>query len=560
MGKPARVPTSLGERTERPHAALLWLAASISFVAAFSARDLWAPDEPRYGQVAREMLERGDWLVPRLGGEPYAEKPPLAYWAMAATGLVTGDVGPVEARLFGALMTAVAALSLARLARRWFGDPALGDTAALLFATSALVLWNGSRAGLDLPLAAFGLLAVEAGTALVVRGSTPAALGFGAALGAGILTKGPHALLVPLSGVVGGCVAAGAGRRLLDLRWLLGLAVAAALVLGWLFPATAAGGEAYGSRLLGQLSDRVTGDSVPHENPVPYLWGLLLVAALPWTPAWPASAKAVVPLRTVPREHRFGVGASLAATLVPLVILSIPASKRDVYLLPLLPFPAAICAYALHRRPWGRPTRAALGAIAFLVGVGAFVAPFLGRGSRLASEVGLLSRVDAFALGGVGILCVLGGALALRAPTAVAAARAVGVAFAAAWIVVATAVLPALDDRKTHAEPAAIADRVAPRAPLVVSGFADRGVLWWYRGRALDSVHSKDPKADGEALAPRLRADAPPVVVLTKEKHWREAVERASPPAAATLRAARVLWSGPVGGTAFVLVTNPAPR
>ena len=37
-------------------------------------------DEPRYAQVAREMLARHDWITPVLGGSPWLEKPPLYYW------------------------------------------------------------------------------------------------------------------------------------------------------------------------------------------------------------------------------------------------------------------------------------------------------------------------------------------------------------------------------------------------------------------------------------------------------------------------------------------------
>src|SRR5215471_7422555 len=42
--------------------------------------ELVGADEPRYAQVAREMLDRGDWVTPTLQGQPWLEKPPLYYW------------------------------------------------------------------------------------------------------------------------------------------------------------------------------------------------------------------------------------------------------------------------------------------------------------------------------------------------------------------------------------------------------------------------------------------------------------------------------------------------
>src|SRR5258708_8798829 len=59
-------------------------------------------DEPRYAQVAREMLERHDWITPMLGGQPCLEKPPLYYWqAILPYSLL--DVGDGAARIPSAL-------------------------------------------------------------------------------------------------------------------------------------------------------------------------------------------------------------------------------------------------------------------------------------------------------------------------------------------------------------------------------------------------------------------------------------------------------------------------
>ena len=49
------------------------------------------PDEARYAQIALEMVHTGDWLVPRLHGEPYLDKPPLLYWLTAASFQAFGE-------------------------------------------------------------------------------------------------------------------------------------------------------------------------------------------------------------------------------------------------------------------------------------------------------------------------------------------------------------------------------------------------------------------------------------------------------------------------------------
>src|SRR5437899_3242512 len=51
---------------------------------------LLGPDEPRYAQVAREMLDRGDFVTPTLGGFNWFEKPALFYWLEMASYKIFG--------------------------------------------------------------------------------------------------------------------------------------------------------------------------------------------------------------------------------------------------------------------------------------------------------------------------------------------------------------------------------------------------------------------------------------------------------------------------------------
>src|SRR2546430_7971800 len=69
-----------------------WLVALTLFTFFFllGSRSLNEPDEGRYAEIAREMVELGDWLVPHLWYEPHVEKPPMTYWTVAASMLVFG--------------------------------------------------------------------------------------------------------------------------------------------------------------------------------------------------------------------------------------------------------------------------------------------------------------------------------------------------------------------------------------------------------------------------------------------------------------------------------------
>ena len=79
-----------------------WLLAALVlalFLPGLGSRDLWNPDEPRYAEVAREMVATGEFFVPHLNGRLYSEKPPLQFWAIAFFSLFTGGVDETAARL-----------------------------------------------------------------------------------------------------------------------------------------------------------------------------------------------------------------------------------------------------------------------------------------------------------------------------------------------------------------------------------------------------------------------------------------------------------------------------
>src|SRR5579871_1719184 len=84
----------------------LWIALPLAYflyLNDLSAVGLIGPDEPRYAAVSRAMAASGDWITPRLLGQPWFEKPALLYW-VEAIGFRLGLGSEWAARLPVALM------------------------------------------------------------------------------------------------------------------------------------------------------------------------------------------------------------------------------------------------------------------------------------------------------------------------------------------------------------------------------------------------------------------------------------------------------------------------
>src|SRR5262245_54935095 len=167
---------------------------------------LIGPDEPRYAAVAREVFLSGDYITPHLYGVPWFEKPPLMYWLAALSYRVFG-VGETGARFPSAVGATISVFLVFWCARRiWNRTIAL--MAALVLATSIGFFAFARAASMDMALSTcltaaltFFLVAYNDQT----RQRRNWFYAFYAALGVGVLAKGPVALVLPalsLAGVI----------------------------------------------------------------------------------------------------------------------------------------------------------------------------------------------------------------------------------------------------------------------------------------------------------------------------------------------------------------------
>lgn len=159
-------------------------------------------DEPRFAEATREMLQRGDYIVPWFNGDYRFDKPPLIYWAEMPCYRLLGE-NEFSARLPSALFAAGTTVLVFFWARR-LARPQAAFSAAIIFATSLQMLIHARLAVADMPMIFFSTAAMWSGW----EWSRPEANNarrwwwvFCASLAFGFLAKGPVAWL-PVGGLL----------------------------------------------------------------------------------------------------------------------------------------------------------------------------------------------------------------------------------------------------------------------------------------------------------------------------------------------------------------------
>jgi 4-amino-4-deoxy-L-arabinose transferase-like glycosyltransferase len=308
------------------------LLLGVLYLGSLSRMGLVGPDEPRYADVGRAMAQSGDWVTPRLWGQPWFEKPALLYW-MTATGFRFGLSPDLAPRL------PVALLSLAFLVFFWYrvrsawGAPAALFSTAIL-ATSAGWLTYSQIAVTDLPLAVFFSSAVLLSLPWIERGETGELAAAAACLAMAALAKGlvPLVLFVP--------VVALRIRRLRDWLRPAPLLSFALIALPWYVLCTLRNGPQFLEVFFVQHHfERFTQSGLEHVQPWWFYLPILLALLFPWFPLM--------------GQIRIGGDARLralaAVLLTGFVFFSASVNKLPGYLLPLLPATAILIGTGLDR-------------------------------------------------------------------------------------------------------------------------------------------------------------------------------------------------------------------
>ncbi|MCP5119748.1 MAG: glycosyltransferase family 39 protein [bacterium] len=320
------------------------------FFFALTDSGLLGPDEPRYAAIGREMAASGDWVTPRLWGEPWFEKPALLFW-MTAAGFKAGLGNDLAPRL------PVAFLGLAFLVffhiwlRREFSEPAAWYSTAILATSGGWIAFV--HVGVtDLPLTATFSTGMLLCLPWIRRGDRRVLAPAGIFFGLAVLAKGlvPGALAIPL-------VLAG-WRRWKDLL-LIG-AAAFAVAAPWYVLCAMRNGRVFLEEFFWKHHfERFSSEALQHVQPFWFYGPVLLAVIAPWTPLvgklFQRSLYADPRTRLLLWWFAFGF-----------VFLSGSTNKLASYLLPLLPPLCALMGIALAE---ARRARWLLGAAALLTGL-----------------------------------------------------------------------------------------------------------------------------------------------------------------------------------------------
>lgn len=319
----------------------LVVAAVLAMAFDLGGYPLLEPDEGRNAEVAREMAQTNDYLLPRLEGLPYLDKP-VVYFAAAAG--VMEILGPTEtaARLpafLFTILTVVVVVSFGR--RRWGADT--GWLAGLALATMPLVLAYARTTIFDSALACFTTVAV------IAFWEERPVLAW-AAMGLGALTKGPVALLVPLITLIPYSLMTGKSvRRLFPIG---GIAVFCGVALPWFLVVARRVPDFPHYVFVRETFERVTTTQFHRTAPFWYYLPIVPVAAFPWIV--PALARWKNWRWTWLGRHvnAYAQDTVLLACWVlgPLLFFTLNQSKLPQYVLPLMPAFAIAAARLITRR------------------------------------------------------------------------------------------------------------------------------------------------------------------------------------------------------------------
>ena len=338
------------------------LIALALFLPGFAGLQPIDRDEPRFAQATKQMLETGDFVSIRFQDQARNKKPVGIYWAQAAVVSSAEALGLSDARRtiwlyrIPSLLGALATVLLTYWTALALGSRRMALVASILVASTVVLGVEARLAKTDALDAATIMAAIGVLARLWIRREAPAAgregLGLAAlfwgALAAGILVKGPVAVMVVGLTALTLSITIRSGRWLLPLRPLWGVLWLLLLVSPWFVLIMLRTKGAFLTDSVGaDMLAKVGGGQEAHGAPP----GTHLLAML--GTAWPLSPLLLLSVPFIWAKRREPAIVFLLAWLIPnWIVFELVPTKLPHYVLPLFPALALLAARAGDQGAW----------------------------------------------------------------------------------------------------------------------------------------------------------------------------------------------------------------
>ena len=311
-------------------------AAAFLLLWGLGSRTLWS-SEGRWAEITREMFLSGDFFHPTIGGEPYFDKPLITYWAIAGLKAATGRLDEFIVRLPSAIAALIALACTMFLGKRLWSRK-VGMLAGGLLLTSYGFLMYSRIASAETENLAAIVLAV---TWYWMRREKPGFASFVVfylIMFVGAHMKGLTAFVVPVLVILPDLLREKRWKWLFWPSHLMALGIGMAVYLAPFIYAAMTNPEGYGENgLLLVFQENIIRYVRPydHEGPIYLYLGVVPLLTVPWAPLFIGAVIASVKsFKTLSYNTRW----LISAIALIFIFFTISGSRRNYYILPILPF------------------------------------------------------------------------------------------------------------------------------------------------------------------------------------------------------------------------------
>ncbi len=336
----------LTKQLQKISAFLLALFFIFTYLVPLNERLLWQPDETRYAEISREMLQKGDWIVPYLLNIRYFEKPVAGYWINNISQMIFGDTN-FSVR-FGAVFAIIITASLIYcLAIVLWCNRNIAFIASLIYISMFLVFAIGTYSVLD-PMLTMWLTACMVSSFWLLKASTVplkllawAVMGF--TCGVAFITKGFLALAIPVIVMLPVMLYQ---KRFIEMLKFgnIGIISAALISLPWVLAVNKYEPDYWHYFFWIEHIQRFLSENAQHKTPFWFYIPIITFGVIPWLGLLPGAIHKSWQERKINPEMFF----LLCWFTIPFVFFSIAKGKLLTYILPVMaPLALMMAKYAV---------------------------------------------------------------------------------------------------------------------------------------------------------------------------------------------------------------------